>query len=58
MVFERMPLEIWFDEYQFEVDYDIGESGFAQAGIAVKKHMIQRFSTLLSRLDKNLKVSL
>ncbi|TFH09479.1 MAG: aminotransferase class I/II-fold pyridoxal phosphate-dependent enzyme, partial [Candidatus Thorarchaeota archaeon] len=27
MVFERMPLEIWFDEYQFEVDYDIGESG-------------------------------
>ena len=22
-----MPLEIWFDEYQFEVDYDIGESG-------------------------------
>jgi aspartate/methionine/tyrosine aminotransferase len=27
MVFTRMPLEIWFDEYQFEVDYDIGESG-------------------------------
>ncbi len=27
MVFERMPLEIWFDEYQFEVEYDIGESG-------------------------------
>ncbi len=27
MVFERMPLEIWFDTYQFEVDYDIGESG-------------------------------
>lgn len=22
-----MPLEIWFDKYQFEVDYDIGESG-------------------------------
>jgi aspartate/methionine/tyrosine aminotransferase len=22
-----MPLEIWFDQYQFEVDYDIGESG-------------------------------
>ncbi len=22
-----MPLEIWFDDYQFEVDYDIGESG-------------------------------
>jgi aspartate/methionine/tyrosine aminotransferase len=27
MVFTRMPLEVWFDEYQFEVDYDIGESG-------------------------------
>ncbi|RLI52696.1 MAG: dipeptidase, partial [Candidatus Thorarchaeota archaeon] len=27
MVFERMPLEVWFDEYQFEVDHDIGESG-------------------------------
>ena len=27
MVFERMPLEVWFDKYQFEVDYDIGESG-------------------------------
>ena len=27
MVFERMPLEVWFDEYQFKVDYDIGESG-------------------------------
>jgi aspartate/methionine/tyrosine aminotransferase len=27
MVFTRMPLEIWFDEYQFKVDYDIGESG-------------------------------
>ncbi len=27
MTFERMPLEVWFDEYQFEVDYDIGESG-------------------------------
>jgi hypothetical protein len=25
--FDRMPLEIWFDNYQFEVDYDIGESG-------------------------------
>jgi len=22
-----MPLEVWFDEYQFKVDYDIGESG-------------------------------
>lgn len=27
LTFERMPLEIWFDDYQFEVDYDIGESG-------------------------------
>ncbi|NHJ13552.1 MAG: aminotransferase class I/II-fold pyridoxal phosphate-dependent enzyme [Candidatus Thorarchaeota archaeon] len=27
MVFKRMPLEIWFDAYQYEVDYDIGESG-------------------------------
>ncbi|MFW9808477.1 MAG: aminotransferase class I/II-fold pyridoxal phosphate-dependent enzyme [Candidatus Thorarchaeota archaeon] len=27
MTFERMQLEVWFDEYQFEVDYDIGESG-------------------------------
>jgi aspartate/methionine/tyrosine aminotransferase len=27
MVFTRMPLEVWFDKYQFEVDYDIGESG-------------------------------
>ena len=27
LTFDRMPLEIWFDEYQFEVDYEIGESG-------------------------------
>ncbi|MHA2359407.1 MAG: aminotransferase class I/II-fold pyridoxal phosphate-dependent enzyme, partial [Candidatus Thorarchaeota archaeon] len=27
MTFERMPLEVWFDKYQYEVDYDIGESG-------------------------------
>ena len=27
MVFKRMPLEVWFDEYQFKIDYDIGESG-------------------------------
>jgi len=25
--FSRMPLEDWFDRYQYEVDYDIGESG-------------------------------
>ncbi len=27
MSFERMPIEEWFDEYQFETDFDIGESG-------------------------------
>ena len=27
MVFKRMELEDWFDSYQFEFDYDIGESG-------------------------------
>ncbi len=27
MVFKRMALEDWFDTYQYEVDYDIGESG-------------------------------
>lgn len=26
MSFVRMPLEDWFDEFQYEVDYDIGES--------------------------------
>jgi aspartate/methionine/tyrosine aminotransferase len=27
MHFNRMPLEDWFDRYQYEIDYDIGESG-------------------------------
>jgi aspartate/methionine/tyrosine aminotransferase len=27
ITFERMTLEDWFDTYQFQVDYDIGESG-------------------------------
>ncbi|UCG03466.1 MAG: aminotransferase class I/II-fold pyridoxal phosphate-dependent enzyme [Candidatus Heimdallarchaeota archaeon] len=27
MTFKRMLLEEWFDKYQFDVDYDIGESG-------------------------------
>lgn len=27
MGFKRMPIEDWFDNYQYEVDYDIGESG-------------------------------
>ncbi len=26
MWFNRMELEIWFDRYQYEIDYDIGES--------------------------------
>ncbi len=26
MWFKRMELEIWFDRYQYEIDYDIGES--------------------------------
>ena len=26
MWFSRMELEIWFDQYQYEIDYDIGES--------------------------------
>jgi len=26
MWFERMTLEVWFDDYQFQVKYDIGES--------------------------------
>ena len=26
MWFKRMELEIWFDKYQYEIDYDIGES--------------------------------
>lgn len=27
MHFRRMPLEDWFDRYQYEIDYDLGESG-------------------------------
>ena len=27
MGFKRMPIEEWFDNYQYDVDYDIGESG-------------------------------
>ncbi|HMK82103.1 MAG TPA: aminotransferase class I/II-fold pyridoxal phosphate-dependent enzyme [Candidatus Bathyarchaeia archaeon] len=27
MHFNRMPLEDWFDRYQYEIDYDLGESG-------------------------------
>jgi len=38
VVFRRMAIEEWFDGYQYEVDYDIGESGmkfrhFSELGI-------------------------
>ncbi|MAE60862.1 MAG: dipeptidase [Planctomycetaceae bacterium] len=38
MWFQRMTLEVWFDKYQYEVDYDIGESAvkymtFDQLGV-------------------------
>lgn len=33
MHFRRMPLEDWFDSYQYEVDYDIGESGVKYVGL-------------------------
>lgn len=33
MWFERMTLEVWFDDYQYEVDFDLGES-------AVKYHTV------------------
>jgi len=33
MHFNRMPLEDWFDRYQYEVDYDIGESGIKYANL-------------------------
>lgn len=26
MRFKRMPLEVWFNKYQYEIEYDIGES--------------------------------
>ena len=26
MWFKRMPLEEWFDKYQYEIEYDVGES--------------------------------
>jgi hypothetical protein len=26
MWFKRMELEVWFDKYQYAIDYDIGES--------------------------------
>ncbi len=41
MVFKRMAIEEWFDSHQYEVDYDIGESGmkfqhFSELGIDLK----------------------
>ena len=41
MVFKRMAIEDWFDSHQYEVDYDIGESGmkfqhFGELGIDLK----------------------
>jgi len=40
-VFKRMAIEDWFDSQQFEVDYDIGESGmkflnFSELGVELK----------------------
>lgn len=29
MWFKRMPLEIWFNKFQYEIEYDIGESAIA-----------------------------
>ena len=34
MWFERMAIEVWFDRYQYEVDYDIGESAVKFRSIA------------------------
>ena len=30
MWFKRMELEVWFDKYQYAIDYDIGESADAE----------------------------
>jgi aspartate/methionine/tyrosine aminotransferase len=32
--FRRMPLEEWFDKYQYEIEYDIGESGVKYLSLA------------------------
>jgi aspartate/methionine/tyrosine aminotransferase len=32
--FRRMPLEEWFDDYQYEIEHDIGESGVKYLNLA------------------------
>ena len=44
MHFNRMPLEDWFDRYQYEVDYDIGESG-------IKFANLEKLGIRIGRLD-------
>ena len=43
MWFKRMPLEDWFDTYQYEIAYDVGES-------AVKFHTFDELNIDLGRL--------
>jgi len=43
MWFNRMELEVWFDKYQYEIDYDIGES-------AVKTMVLQELNVDLSKI--------
>lgn len=45
MWFKRMELEIWFDRYQYAIDYDIGES--AVKTLAVKDVDVDLGKTLL-----------
>jgi aspartate/methionine/tyrosine aminotransferase len=33
MWFERMVLEVWFDDHQYQIDYDIGESAVKYKGV-------------------------
>lgn len=44
MTFKRMELEDWFDRYQFEFEYDIGESG-------VKPFSLEDLNIDLSRIE-------
>lgn len=44
MKFRRMPIEEWFDKYQYEVEHDIGESGvkfFDLEGLGVNLAKVQ-----------------
>ena len=45
MWFNRMELEVWFDRYQYEIEYDIGES--AVKTLAVKDLNINLNDVLL-----------